>query len=248
MLFAAAFYCPFKADSTRQEPILHLFYVVFKYLTFWYTLNPMTNKNDQNKPVSQNIVWHNAETTTEEREQSLAQKGAVVWFTGLSGSGKSTVAHRVEKLLLARHKNAFVLDGDNVRHGLNKDLGFAPQDRTENIRRVSEVARLMQQANVIVLCAFISPYRVDREQARKIAGNGFVETYCSANVVVCADRDPKGLYKKAQAGEIPEFTGVSAPYEAPQQAEIVLDTATKSLEDCAAEVVAYLVKNGFIAA
>lgn len=198
---------------------------------------------------STNIHWHGANVTSEERTQALGQKGAVLWLTGLSGSGKSTIARRAEQLLLEKGRWAYVLDGDNVRFGLNKDLGFSPKDRTENIRRIGEVAKLFADANAITLTAFISPYRADREEVRKIMPAGtFFEVYIDAPLEVCEERDPKGLYKKARAGQIPEFTGISAPYEAPEAPEIVLKTAELDVEAAAARLVEILEEKGFFGA
>lgn len=190
------------------------------------------------QPKSTNIVWHEGILSYEDRVKKLGQRGAVLWFTGLSGSGKSTVARAVESTLVDQGKYVAVLDGDNVRHGLNKDLGFSPADRTENIRRIGEVAALFCDANNIVLTAFISPYRADRDMARKAVGPGrFFEIYCAADLSICESRDPKGLYKKARAGQIPEFTGISAPYEAPENPELVLETGKKPLQQCVSEVI-----------
>src|SRR5436309_14190575 len=171
-----------------------------------------------------NIVWHQGAVTRADRERLSGHRSATVWFTGLSGSGKSTIAVALKKALWERGVHAFVLDGDNVRHGLNKNLGFSPTDRTENIRRIGEVAKLFTEAGVIVMTSFISPYRADRDAVRAIMGKGdFVEVHVEASVETCEGRDVKGLYKKARAGEIPEFTGISAPYEAPERPEPVLD-------------------------
>ena len=194
-----------------------------------------------------NITWHEGHVARPEREKQLGQRGATVWLTGLSGSGKSTIAVAVERALHQRGKLAYVLDGDNVRHGLNKNLGFSPEDRTENIRRIGEVAKLFNDAGVVVFTAFISPYRDDRDAVRAIMPDGdFVEVFVDADVATCEARDPKGLYKKARAGEIPEFTGISAPYEAPENAEVDLDTAALSVEESAAQLVAYLKKGGYL--
>jgi len=201
----------------------------------------------QSQPKSKNITWHHGKLEAAEREERLGQKGAVVWFTGLSGSGKSTVAREVELALVSNQINAFVLDGDNIRHGLNSNLGFSPDDRKENIRRIGEVAKLFSESNVITLTAFISPYRTDRDLARKLVPKGqFFEILCDAPLEVCEDRDPKGLYKKARAGEIPEFTGISAPYEAPEQAELVLKTGEESLEESTRRVLDLLAAAGII--
>ncbi|HNH49448.1 MAG TPA: adenylyl-sulfate kinase [Myxococcota bacterium] len=198
---------------------------------------------------STNIHWHAAEVSHEERQQVFGQKGAVVWFTGLSGSGKSTIARRTEQLLLERRAPTYVLDGDNIRFGLNKDLGFSPADRTENIRRIGEVSKLFADACVVVLTAFISPYRADRDNVRAILPAAtFVEVYVNAPLEVCEKRDPKGLYVKARAGKIPEFTGISAPYEEPANPELVLHTADLAVDQCAQAVVDYLEKNGYFLA
>lgn len=175
-----------------------------------------------------------------ERAAKNGHKGAVIWMTGLSGSGKSTLSMALERELHELGKQAYVLDGDNVRFGLNADLGFSPEDRTENIRRIGEVANLMAQAGLICITAFISPYREDRERARKASGDAFYEVYVKADVAMCEERDPKGLYKKARAGEIPEFTGISAPYEAPESPELEVDTA-ETFNECLAKLTAFVV-------
>ncbi len=201
----------------------------------------------QEAPVSKNIHWHHGKLSKEDRVNFVGQKGAVVWFTGLSGSGKSTVAVEVEHALVENGINAYVLDGDNIRHGLNKNLGFSPEDREENIRRIGEVAKLFSEANVVVLTAFISPYKKDREIARELLPQGqFFEILCDAPLETCEERDPKGLYKKARAGEIPEFTGISAPYEAPEKAELTLKTGDESLEESTRRVLDLLSQNGII--
>ena len=183
----------------------------------------------------------------EERAERLGHGAATVWLTGLSGSGKSTVAVAVERELMSRGKHAYVLDGDNVRHGLNKNLGFSPEDRTENIRRIGEVSKLFNDAGVIVLTAFISPYRADRDAVREILPEGeFVEVLVDCPLDECERRDVKGLYQKARAGEIPEFTGISAPYEPPEKPEIVLKTAESSVDECVAQVLDYLSKKGIL--
>ncbi len=199
------------------------------------------------EPKSKNIQWHGAEVTQAQREECLGQKGAVVWLTGLSGSGKSTVCRRVEQILLERGSYVYVLDGDNLRMGLNKDLGFSPADRTENIRRVGAVAQLFADAGSIVLTAFISPYRADRDQARalNVAGR-FIEVHVSTPLAACEARDPKGLYKKAREGKIPEFTGISAPYEEPESAELDLNTDGQSVDESAHAIIGYLKSKGFI--
>ncbi len=199
------------------------------------------------EPKSKNITWHGTNVEKGERETALNAKGCVLWLTGLSGSGKSTIAYRVEQLLLERAKFTYVLDGDNIRFGLNKDLGFSPADRTENIRRIGEVAKLFADACAVTATAFISPYREDRDQVRKIMPEGrFIEVYVNTPLEICEERDPKGLYKKARAGLIPEFTGISAPYEEPLNPEIELFSAGKTVDECAMELVNYLVAKGFV--
>ncbi len=194
-----------------------------------------------------NIVWHHAQVTRAEQEKQHGHKAAVLWFTGLSGSGKSTLANAVAGALFERGLHTYVLDGDNIRHGLNKDLGFSPTDRVENIRRIGEVSKLFVDAGVITLTAFISPYAEDRDKAREINGSDFVEIYVKCDLDVCEERDPKGLYKKARAGEIPNFTGISAPYEEPTNAELIVNTSHESLEDSAARVIAFLQEKGIVA-
>lgn len=179
-----------------------------------------------------NLVWQNMDITRELREQHLNQKACTLWLTGLSGAGKSTVANELEKRLFAMGKHTMLLDGDNVRMGLNKNLGFAEKDRIENIRRIAEVAKLMNDAGLIVLASFISPYRQDRRNAREIIGDNFVEIYVSTPLAECERRDVKGLYKAARTGEIPNFTGVSGPYESPLNPEVEIDTSIHSLEEC----------------
>ena len=194
-----------------------------------------------------NIVWHQGTVTRGDREKINGHKACTVWLTGLSGSGKSTIAVDLEKRLWERGIRAYILDGDNIRHGLNKNLGFSPADRTENIRRIGEVAKLFTEAGVVALTAFISPYRADRDQVRKIMADGdFVEVHVDCPVEVCEQRDVKGLYKKARAGEIKEFTGISAPYEAPEKPELTINTAGQSVEDSAKQILAYLEKQGIV--
>jgi len=191
--------------------------------------------------MSSNIVWHKASVTREKREQLNGHKSFVLWFTGLSGAGKSTLAHRIEDLLFERGCRTYVFDGDNVRHGLCSDLGFSIEDRRENIRRIGEMSKLFVDAGVIALTAFISPFRQDRQMVRSLVGEeDFIEIYCDASVDVCEKRDTKGLYKKARLGEIPDFTGISSPYEPPENPEIVLHSGVDSLETCAQTVMRYL--------
>jgi adenylylsulfate kinase len=192
-----------------------------------------------------NIVWHQGNVTRADREKINGHKACTVWLTGLSGSGKSTIAVDLEKRLWERGIRSYILDGDNIRHGLNKNLGFSPADRTENIRRIGEVAKLFTEAGVVALTAFISPYRADRDQVRALMAAGdFVEVHVDCPVEVCEQRDVKGLYKKARAGEIKEFTGISAPYEAPAKPELTMNTAGQSVEASANQILAYLEKQG----
>ena len=192
-----------------------------------------------------NIIWHQSEVNQAAREELLKQKGVVIWFTGLSGSGKSTIANQVANGLHQLGKLTYVLDGDNIRHGLNKNLGFSPEDREENIRRIGEVAKLFADAGVITTTAFISPYRKDRDKAREILEDGrFIEVFVDCPLEVCESRDPKGLYKKARAGEIKEFTGIDAPYEVPENAEIVINTNDLDLPASTQKVIDYLSDKG----
>jgi len=194
-----------------------------------------------------NIVWHQGAVTRADRQRLNGHRGCTVWLTGLSGAGKSTIAVDLEKRLLERGVRTYILDGDNIRHGLNKNLGFSPEDRTENIRRIGEVAKLFTDAGMVALTAFISPYRADRDQVRGLMAAGdFVEVFVDCPVDVCEQRDVKGLYKKARAGEIKEFTGVSAPYEAPLRPELTLDTSGQSVEESAKQILAYLERQGIV--
>ena len=204
----------------------------------------MNNPRDDSTK-STNVVWHQAVVKRQDREQKNGHKSVVLWFTGLSGSGKSTLANAIDARLFESGCNTYVCDGDNVRHGLCGDLGFTPQDREENIRRIGEVAKLMMDAGVIALTAFISPYRADRQRARdQVAVGDFIEVYCRCALETCEQRDVKGLYKRARAGEIKEFTGISAPYEEPESAEIVVDTDEHSIQACVQQVMDYLVSEG----
>jgi adenylylsulfate kinase len=196
-----------------------------------------------------NITWHGGNVERADREKLLGQKGVTLWLTGLSAAGKSTIAVILERMLLERGRLAYRLDGDNVRHGLNKNLGFSAADRAENIRRIGEVARLFTDAGVIVIASFISPYRADRDAVRGLMAPGdFVEVYVNVSVEAAERRDPKGLYKKARAGEIKGFTGVDDPYEAPERAEVVIDTERSSPEDSARSIANYLEQNGYLSA
>jgi len=194
-----------------------------------------------------NVTWHEHKVTREDREHQLKQKGTVIWFTGLSGSGKSTVANELAYKLHEMGKFAYVLDGDNVRHGLNKDLGFSPEDRNENIRRISEVAHLFADAGVIAITAFISPYAQYRNFCRELVGtNRFIEVYAKAPLATCEQRDPKGLYKKAREGKIKEFTGIDAPYEEPEHPEVIVNTDIETIEESADKVLAFLQEKGCV--
>ncbi|MBI3753691.1 MAG: adenylyl-sulfate kinase [Deltaproteobacteria bacterium] len=194
-----------------------------------------------------NIKWHHGKITKEDRIKLMKQKGVTIWLTGLSGSGKSTIAVELEHALLENGHQAYILDGDNIRHGLNKNLGFSPENRSENIRRIGEVAKLFTDANIITITAFISPYRQDRENARKLQKDGeFIEIYVKCPLEVCEQRDTKGLYKKARAGEVKEFTGISAPYEEPLNPEITIDTSKLSVEESTKEIIGYLEKKGYV--
>ena len=198
-------------------------------------------------PKAENLTWHIGEVDKDARAAAHGHRGAVLWFTGLSGSGKSTIGHRVERLLIERGVFSYVLDGDNVRHGLNSDLGFAAEDRVENIRRIGEVSRLFADAGALVVSAFISPYRQDRDRIRGLMGEGeFVEVFVDTPLEICEARDPKGLYKKARAGEISNFTGLDAPYEAPDNPEVHLLTANLSVDEAAAQVIHYLEQQNII--
>ena len=199
------------------------------------------------EPKADNLTWHVGEVDRDTRAAAHGHRGAILWFTGLSGSGKSTIGHRVERMLVERGAFAYVLDGDNIRHGLNSDLGFSPADRAENIRRIGEVARLFADAGALVISAFISPYREDRERVRALMGEGeFVEVFVDTPLEICEARDPKGLYKKARAGEISNFTGLDAPYEAPDNPEVHLKTEGLSVDQAAAEVIDYLERNDIL--
>lgn len=202
-----------------------------------------------NKLPDNNLIRHPSPVDLRQREAANGHRAAVIWFTGLPGSGKSTTAHAIEQLLFSTGCQAYVLDGDNVRHGLSADLGFSSADREEHMRRVGELAKLMYEAGMIVLCAFISPTRASRARVRTlIPPNGFLEVHCKCPVEVCEKRDSKGFYARAKTGDIAEYTGVSAPYEEPLQAELVLDTAGNTVGDCAQSVLRLLSERGVIKA
>ena len=205
----------------------------------------MTELNQQNS--GKNIKWHNLTIDRNKLEIMRGHKARVIWFTGLSGSGKSTLANAVNEVLHFDGLSTYVLDGDNIRHGLCKDLGFSNQDREENIRRIGEVANLFMNAGIITITAFVSPFIRDRKKVREIIGSkDFIEVYCAANIDVCEKRDTKGLYKKARLGEIKDFTGISSPYEAPFTPEIIVDTGSLDLNDSVEKVLNYLKEENFI--
>ena len=196
---------------------------------------------------SANTVWHAPQVSRQMREERLGQRSAVLWFTGLSGAGKSTIAHATEQRLAELGCLTYVFDGDNVRHGLCGDLGFSIEDRKENIRRIGEMVKLFADAGVISLTAFISPLREDRRRVRDLLGDGdFLEVYCRCSLDVCEERDVKGLYKKARAGEIPDFTGISSPYEEPEEPELVLETDQCSIDECVDHILDALRRRGII--
>lgn len=194
-----------------------------------------------------NIRWHNHQIQRDDRAKQKQQKPCMVWFTGLSGAGKSTVANALDDMLFSHNKHTYLLDGDNVRHGLNRDLGFSDQDRIENIRRIGEVGKLFVDAGLIVLSAFISPFRSDRQMVRTLFPVGeFIEVHVATDLSVCEQRDPKGLYKKARQGQIKNFTGIDSAYETPDAAEIVIDAGTLSVEECAQQIFSYLKTHHYV--
>tara|TARA_B100001996_G_scaffold115837_1_gene87685 strand:+ start:1005 stop:1637 length:633 start_codon:yes stop_codon:yes gene_type:complete len=196
-----------------------------------------------NKLNSRNIVWHQSSVDRNARANQKGHRSAILWFTGLSGSGKSTLANAVNAALFGKGLATYVLDGDNIRHGLCKDLGFSDKDRQENIRRIGEVSKLFLDAGVIVLTAFVSPFIADRQRARELVKeNDFIEIYCSADLKICEDRDTKGLYAKARKGDIKEFTGISSPYEKPLDPELTIDTGSGNIEECVEEILNKLVQ------
>ena len=196
---------------------------------------------------SPNVIYHQASVTRERRNQSNNHQSVVLWFTGLSGSGKSTLAHVLEEKLFKNGCNTFVLDGDNVRHGLNANLDFSDDDRKENIRRIGEVAKLMLEAGFIVMTAFISPFREDRAAVRNlISNNDFIEIYCKASLKTCEERDVKGLYKRARAGEIKNYTGIDSPYEAPENPELIIDTDKEKLDESVSKIYSFLERKAII--
>lgn len=197
--------------------------------------------------MTENIVWQHHKISRADRAAAKRQKPCLLWFTGLSGAGKSTIAAALDCALFDRGYHTYLLDGDNIRHGLSQDLGFSPQDRVENIRRIGEVSKLFTDAGLIVLSAFISPYTSDRALVRKLFPQGeFIEVFMDTPLATCEQRDPKGLYKKARAGTLKQFTGIDSPYERPDQAELVLDTSVLSVEECVAQLLAYLQRHALI--
>lgn len=196
---------------------------------------------------STNVVWHDSKVTKHDRRKLNTHRSAVLWLTGLSGAGKSTISVELEKRLHPLGIRTYRLDGDNIRQGLNKNLGFSPEDRAENIRRIGEVSKLMVDAGIFTLSAFISPYREDRDNVRALVENEeFIEVFVKASVATCENRDPKGLYKKARAGEIKDFTGIDAPYEEPIAPEITVDTNASSIEESVQEIIDYLTAGGYL--
>lgn len=194
-----------------------------------------------NQQNNNNVVWHHATVTRARRQQQNKHRSLILWFTGLSGSGKSTLAHAVEEKLHQMGCRTFVCDGDNVRHGLNSNLGFSKEDRKENIRRIGEMCKLFIEAGVIALTAFISPFREDRERVRKLVQEGdFIEIFCDCSLEICESRDVKGMYAKARRGEIKEFTGISSPYERPENPEMIIETGKLNLEQCVDIIITYL--------
>jgi len=205
--------------------------------------------NTIDNPIIDDIVWHEHEVNKAARSAQKSQTPCLIWFTGLSGSGKSTIAGAVEQKLFALGQHTYLLDGDNVRHGLNKDLGFSDADRVENIRRIGEMSKLFVDAGMIVLSAFISPFRTERRMVRDLVGEmEFVEVYMGTPLSTCEKRDPKGLYQKARSGEIKNFTGIDSEYEVPENPEVVLDTSVMSIEDCADGIINYLKTKGYLPA
>ena len=203
----------------------------------------MNNPNLENK---KNIKWHNSSISRENLESLRGHNGMVLWFTGLSGSGKSTLANALNEALHAKKISTYLLDGDNIRHGLCKDLGFSDQDREENIRRIGEVANLFMNAGIVTITAFVSPFKSDREKVRKIIGKDFIEVFCAANLDICETRDTKGLYKKARLGEIKDFTGISSSYEIPNDPEITIETGSLDINSSVKQIMKYLSEKDFL--
>jgi len=207
----------------------------------------MQNDNKFIRKKSSNVVWHQVGVKKADREYKNNHKGIVVWFTGLPSSGKSTIATELQNSLFKLGCQVYILDGDNIRHGLNGDLGFSAEDREENIRRIGEVAKLFADAGFIAMTSFISPYQKDRNRARNLMDKGeFIEVFVKTDLAECEKRDPKGLYKKARSGQITQFTGISAPYEEPEDPEIVVNTQKNTKEECSQQILDYLIKNHYI--
>ncbi|MBD3263717.1 MAG: adenylyl-sulfate kinase [Candidatus Omnitrophica bacterium] len=207
----------------------------------------MQEESSRTRKKSSNVVWHQTGISKQDREKRNGHRGIVLWLTGLPSSGKSTIATELQAQVFEKGCQVYILDGDNIRHGLNGDLGFSPQDREENIRRIGEVAKLFADSGFIAMTSFISPYRKDRNRARSLMKEGeFIEVFVKTDVSECERRDPKGLYKKARSGQIPEFTGISAPYEEPQSPEITVDTEKHSKEECAKIILDYLMEKNII--
>ena len=203
----------------------------------------MNNPNLENR---KNIKWHNSSIIRQDLERLRGHRGMVIWFTGLSGSGKSTLANALNEALYAKKISTYLLDGDNIRHGLCKDLGFSDKDREENIRRIGEVANLFMNAGIVAITAFVSPFESDRENVRKIIGKDFIEIFCAANLDICEKRDTKGLYKKARLGQIKDFTGISSPYEIPNNPEIIVDTGSMNINDSVIQIMKYISDKEFL--
>ena len=203
----------------------------------------MNNPDLENR---KNIKWHNSSISRQDLERLRGHRGMVIWFTGLSGSGKSTLANALNEALYAKKISTYLLDGDNIRHGLCKDLGFSDKDREENIRRIGEVANLFMNAGIVAITAFVSPFESDRENVRKIIGKDFIEIFCAANLDICEKRDTKGLYKKARLGQIKDFTGISSPYEIPNDPEIIVDTGSMDINDSVIQIMKYLSDKEFL--
>ena len=202
--------------------------------------------NNPNLEDKKNIKWHNSSISRQNLESLRGHNGMVLWFTGLSGSGKSTLANALNEALYAKKISTYLLDGDNIRHGLCKDLGFSDKDREENIRRIGEVANLFMNAGIVAITAFVSPFKSDRDKVRKIIGKDFIEIFCAANLDICEKRDTKGLYKKARLGQIKDFTGISSPYEIPNDPEIIVDTGSMDINDSVIQIMKYLSDKEFL--
>ena len=202
--------------------------------------------NNPNLENTKNIKWHDSSISRHHLESLRGHKGMVLWFTGLSGSGKSTLANALNENLHSKKISTYLLDGDNIRYGLCKDLGFSDKDREENIRRIGEVANLFMNAGIVTITAFVSPFKSDRDKVRKIIGKDFIEIFCAANIEICEKRDTKGLYKRARKGEIDNFTGISSPYEVPNNPEIIVETGSLTLNASVKQIMKYLDEKKFL--